>query len=109
MTTVAPSRANTSAMDCPIPRLPPVTMATLFWSWLMKWLASQLQALQVRAKLVAEIVATQGKLDRGLQEAELVAGVVARAFEHIPVNGPVAQQVFQGIGELDFAAASRLD
>src|SRR5689334_17877388 len=98
MMTVAPSRANTSAMDCPIPRLPPVTIATLCLSWLIKYFASQLQTFQVGAKLAAQIVAAQRHLDGSLQEPEFIAGVVARAFEHIAVNGAIAQQVLQGIG-----------
>src|SRR5579864_9003913 len=75
----------------------------------MKWLTSQFQALQVSAKLVAEIVAAQRKLDSGFQESELVAGVVARAFKTITINRPVAKQMLQAVGELDFASAPRFD
>jgi hypothetical protein len=85
MTTVAPSRANTSAIDCPIPRL------------------------QVGTEFIAKIVAAQRELDGGLQEAQLVAGIIARAFEHIPINRPVAQKVLESVGQLNFAAASGLD
>src|ERR1700681_809750 len=106
MTTVAPSRANTSAVAFPIPRLAPVTIAILSFSWLMN---SQLQLLQVLAEITTQVVAPECKLDRRFQKPELVAGVVTRAFEAVAVDGPVAQQMLQRIGELKLAAATRLD
>ena len=106
MITVAPSRANASAVAFPIPRLPPVTIATLL-GWLIA--GSKLQLLQVLAKRAAQVVAPQCEFDSGLQKAQLVASVIARALETIAVDGTVAQQVFQRVGELDFSAASRLD
>jgi len=51
----------------------------------------------------------QCELDGGFQEAQLIAGVIARAFKTVAVNGPVAEQVLQRVGELDLAAASWLD
>src|SRR5579863_501982 len=86
MMTVAPSRANISAVACPIPRLPPVTIATLFLSWLIRSVDSHLQLLQVLAERPAEIVTPQRKLHRGLQEAQLVAGIVARPFEAVTID-----------------------
>src|ERR1017187_1077438 len=69
----------------------------------------QRQGLQVLAEGPAQIVAAQGEFHRRFQEAELVAGVVARSLETIGVDRAAAQQVAQGVGELDFAAAARVD
>ena len=43
----------------------------------------ELQGLQVLAERPAQVVALQRELDGGLQEAELVAGVVADALEAV--------------------------
>src|ERR1035441_5938912 len=69
----------------------------------------QLQGLQVLPEGPTQVVAAQGEFHRRFQEAELVAGVVARALETIRVDRTAAQQVPQRVGELDFAAAARVD
>ena len=63
-----------------------------------------MQRFQVFPEGAAEIVAAEGQLDGGLEEAELVAGVVTLALEAEGVDGAAAQEVLQGVGELDFAA-----
>src|ERR1700687_1465082 len=90
ITVVAPSRANAAAMALPMPRLPPVTRATFPSSSMLKF-----QAFQIVAERTAEIVPAEGEFDRGFQKAQLVAGVVAAAFEAAGVDGPAAQQVLQ--------------
>ncbi len=64
---------------------------------------------QILAELSAQVVAPQGKLDRGLQESKFIAGVVARAFETVSINRTVTKQMLERIGELDFAAAAGFD
>ena len=54
-------------------------------------------------------MAAQREFDGRLEEAELVAGVVALAFEAVGVDRAAAQQVLEGVGELDFAARARVD
>src|SRR5690242_13117724 len=51
----------------------------------------------------------ESKLDRGLQEPELITRVVTRSLEPVTVNGAAAQQVLQSIGQLNLAAAAGLD
>jgi hypothetical protein len=48
-------------------------------------LRSQFKLLEIGAKVCAEIFALEREFYRGLQEAELVAGIVALAFENIAV------------------------
>src|SRR5690348_13324373 len=67
------------------------------------------QVLQICAERLAKIVPAQGELDRRFQESELVSRVVPCAFEFQSINRPVAQHVLQRVGELDFAAAPRLN
>src|SRR5262245_44419188 len=62
------------------------------------------QALQVLAEGAAQVVALERELDRGLQEAQLVSGVVARALEAVAVQAPVLAQGAQAVRELDLAA-----
>src|ERR1035441_1950817 len=54
-------------------------------------------------------MAAQGEFHRRFQEAQLISGIVARAFEAVGVDRAAAQQVAQGVGELDFAAAAGVD
>src|SRR5258706_6661345 len=80
----------------------PITIATS--GLLIRDLFSQFQRLQILAKLRAQSRALQGKLHRGLQEAELVAGVVALAFEDVAVDLLARQEHADGVGDLQFAA-----
>jgi ribose transport system substrate-binding protein len=64
---------------------------------------------QILPKLFAQILALQRKLHRGLQEAELVAGIVAFAFEGVAVDLFLLQQPLQPIGQLQLAARAQLD
>src|ERR1700691_1345305 len=70
---------------------------------------SQLELLQIFAERATQVVAMQRELHRRLEKTKLVAGIVARAFKTVSVDGPVAQQVLQRVGELDLAAASRFN
>ena len=54
----------------------------------------------------AEVVALEGEFDGGLEEAELVAGVVALAFVVEAVDLLVLEEGFDGVGELEFAAGA---
>ena len=51
----------------------------------------------------------QGEFHGGLQKSQFVAGIIACAFETIGVDGPAAQQVAEGVGQLDFAARAGFD
>src|SRR5437868_3777436 len=66
--------------------------------------ASELQRLQVHAEGPAEIGPLQRELDRRLQEAELVARIVAHALEAAAEERLGAQQAAHAVGELDLAA-----
>ena len=59
---------------------------------------SERQRLQVVAEGAAEVVAAEGEFDGGFEEAEFIAGVVARAFEAHSVNGPAAEKVAEAVG-----------
>ena len=54
----------------------------------------------------AEVVALEGELDGGFEEAEFVAGVVALAFVVEAKDFFVGEQGFDGVGELEFAACA---
>ena len=51
-----------------------------------KVLLLQLQRLQILPEIGAQIVALEGELHGRLEEAQLVAGVVALAFEGVAVD-----------------------
>jgi hypothetical protein len=55
----------------------------------------------------AELVALEGELERRLEEAQLVAGVVALAFEGVAVDLLLLEQLPQAVGELQFAACAQ--
>ena len=61
------------------------------------------QRLQVGAEGLGEIRALQGEVHHRLEEAELVAGVVADAVDLVGVERPRAQQLAQAVGQLDLA------
>src|SRR5437867_5605183 len=65
---------------------------------------SERETLQVRAELVRKVRPRQRELDRRLQEAELVAGVIALAFEGKRVHRPPGAQGPEPARELDLAA-----
>ena len=67
----------------------------------------QLQPLQILPERPAEVLALEGELDGGLQESQLVAGVVALSLEEVPVDRPPGQQGLQRARELDLAADVR--
>jgi hypothetical protein len=52
----------------------------------------------------AEVFALQGEIDRGLEEAELLARVVSRAFELVAQKASTRAQGAQTVGELNLAA-----
>src|SRR5688500_17602543 len=64
--------------------------------------------LKVLGEGGAEVVALKREFDRRFEEAELVAGIVACAFELQSVDGSVAEKVAQAVGELDLAAGAGL-
>ena len=59
------------------------------------------------AELGAEVVAIDGQLDGGPQVVELLADVVAALGEDVAVDGLLAEQQRDGVGELDLAADAR--
>src|SRR6185503_15339040 len=63
----------------------------------------QLEAAQVLAEGAAQVRPLQGELHRGLEEAQLVAGVVAGALEAVAVDRALVPQGPQAVGELDLA------
>ena len=63
--------------------------------------------MQVLAKGAAQVLALERELDGGLQEAELVAGVVAHALELVAVERPALLQLPQAVRQLDLAPAPR--
>src|SRR5881296_2418063 len=70
---------------------------------------SKLQGLKILAERLAKIVPAQGKFHRRLQEPQLVARVIAIAFETVGVDGPAAQQLLEPVGQLNLPARPRLD
>src|SRR2546426_11094987 len=60
------------------------------------------QRLEVGAELAGEVGPVQGELNRGLEEAELVPGVVAPALELDAVHRASRPERAQGVRELDF-------
>lgn len=65
------------------------------------------QLRQVRPKSLAQVLSTQGELDRGFEEAELIAEVVARAFEVVGVDRLPVGEHLQRISQLDLTAFAR--
>ena len=63
---------------------------------------------EVRRELVGEVRPAQREVDDGFQEAELVAGVVADAFDLAGVDRPGLQQLAQAVGQLNLAGAIAL-
>ena len=68
------------------------------------------QALEVLAKLFAELGTLESELNCGLQHAEFVSGVEALAFEGVAEYLLFLQQSLDAVRQLDFAtcAGSRL-
>src|SRR5262249_32969258 len=69
----------------------------------------QIDLFQVLSERATEVVTLQCELDGGFQETELITCVVPSAFELQTVDRPIAQQVFQRIGQLNLAAGAGLD
>src|SRR5581483_7892169 len=70
-----------------------------------RWLEAK--ALEVLAEGVREIGPGQRELDGGLEEPELLPGVVPLAFELDRVDRAAAPQHAQAVGELDLPAGVR--
>ena len=64
--------------------------------------------LEVLAERLGEIRPPQREVDHRLQESQLVAGVVAHAFDLARVDRPRLQQLAQAVGQLDLAGAIAL-
>ena len=64
--------------------------------------------LRYAENLLGEIRPAQREVDHRLQESELVAGVVADAFDFAGVDRPRLQQLAQAVGQLDLAGAIAL-
>src|SRR5262245_54061536 len=64
---------------------------------------SKRQAAEIRAEGVGQVGAGQGKFDGGLEETELLAGVVSLALELDRVDRPLRAQHPEPVGELDLA------
>ena len=58
---------------------------------------------QIRRELLRQIGPPQREVHDGLQEAELVAGVVAHALDLAGVDRPRLEQLAQTVGQLDLA------
>src|SRR5579862_9900443 len=69
--------------------------------------ASELQRLQVVTKFAAQVLALEGEFYRGLQESQLVAGVVALAFVDVRIHFLFFEQDAHAVGELEFASRAR--
>src|SRR5437016_1661538 len=67
--------------------------------------ASDLERSEIGAKLVGQIWPRQREFHGGLQESELVAGVIALALELHRVHRALTAERAQRIGELDLSAA----
>jgi hypothetical protein len=67
----------------------------------------ELQLLQIFSEVGAELVALAGELERRLEEAQLVAGVGALAFEGVAVDLFLLEQLPQAVGELQFAGCAQ--
>ena len=65
------------------------------------------QLCQVRPESLAQVLSTQGELDRSLEETKLIAEVVAHAFEVIGVDRLPVGEHLQRIGQLDLSAFAR--
>src|SRR5581483_10225528 len=64
------------------------------------------ELLQDRTQLRADVGPLQGERDRRLDEADLVAGVVARALDLVAVERPLAGEDAEAVGQLDLAAGA---
>src|SRR5688572_3030215 len=65
------------------------------------------EALEVSAELVTEVRPGEGEIHRGLEKAQLVAGVVAPPLELQGVDRPLLPEGAQPVGELDLATRVR--
>src|SRR5262245_58919374 len=65
-----------------------------------------MQGLEIGSEGGAEVLAAERELYGGFEETELVAGIVAGAFERLAVDGPLAEQRAQSVGELYLAAGA---
>src|SRR5699024_639637 len=66
-------------------------------------------ALEPSLEILAEVLPVAGDLHDGLEVVELVAGVVAGALEHDPVDTVAVRcsgELLQGVGELDLVATA---
>src|SRR4030095_2824409 len=61
------------------------------------------ETFEIGAELVPEIRPGQGEIHRRLEEAQLVAGVVAASLELHGVDRPPLPQRAEPVGELDLA------
>ena len=65
----------------------------------------QIERFQIAAKRVGQVWTLQREIHHRLQEAQLVAGVVAHAIDLVGVDRAIVQESPQAVGQLDFAGA----
>src|SRR5262249_31382459 len=70
---------------------------------------SEVERREVFRKLFREVGPPEREVDDGLEEPELVAGVVADAVDFAGVDRAHAQQFTESVGQLDLARAVVLD
>jgi hypothetical protein len=58
---------------------------------------SKFKSLKILTKRPPKVMAFEREFHGGSEEPELVAGIVARPFELVAVDRPIAEQVFQAI------------
>src|SRR6266705_3234014 len=63
----------------------------------------EIEGFEVGAELVGQVGTGQGELDGGLEEAELVARVVAAALELEGIHGAAGPEGAKGVSQLDLA------
>src|SRR5437667_8534490 len=68
----------------------------------------EIERAEVGRELGGEVRPAQGEIDDGLQEAELVAGIVPHAFHFTCIDRPRLEQGPQSVGELNLARAVAL-
>ena len=64
----------------------------------------KVEALEVSPELIRQVRASEGELHRGLEEAQLLAGVVTLPLEFHRIDEAAAAQGAEAVGELDLAA-----
>src|ERR1700679_1176885 len=70
---------------------------------------SDREGFQPFAKGWSKVLALQGKLNSGFQEAQLISSIVALAFIAVAVDLLIREQGFDAIGQLEFAPSTGSD